>query len=90
LKKYYVLKQKYWKDFFATPFNASLSVDLQSQNSPPPGFDVVGESSPTKGTVFGSSWEGDSFGVDEFHESNFLKNNYGIFSAKKSLFGEFF
>jgi hypothetical protein len=51
LKKCYLLEQKYWKDFFATPFDASPSVDLQSQNPPPPGFDVVNESSPTKGTV---------------------------------------
>jgi hypothetical protein len=51
LKKCYLLEQKYWKDFFATPFDASPLVDLQSQNSPLPGFDIVDESSPTKGTV---------------------------------------
>jgi hypothetical protein len=73
LKKCYLLEQKYWKDFFATPFAASPSVDLQSQNSPPPSFDVVGESSLNKGTVSGSSWDGDNLGVDEFHESDFFK-----------------
>jgi hypothetical protein len=71
-KKCYLLEQKYWKDLFATPFDASPSVHLQSQNSPPPGFDVVSESSPIKGTVFGSSWEGNNFGVDEFHESGIV------------------
>jgi hypothetical protein len=79
LKKCYLLEQEYWKNLFTTPLNASPSLDLQSQN-----FDIVGESSPIKGTVSGSSWDGNNSGVDEFIESDFLflKNNSKIFSAK--------
>jgi hypothetical protein len=92
LKKCYLLEQKYWKNLFETPFDASPSVDLQSQNTPPLGFDIVGESSLIKGTVSGSSWDGNNFGVDEFHESDFLylKNNSRIFFCKKYLFKGFF
>jgi hypothetical protein len=84
LKKCYLLEQEYWKNLFTISLNASPSLDLQSQNSPPPGFDIVGESSPIKGTVSGSSWDGNNSGVDEFIESDFLflKNNSKIFSAK--------
>jgi hypothetical protein len=84
LKKCYLLEQEYCKNLFTTPFNASPSLDLQSQNSPPPGFDIVGESSSIKGTVSGSSWDGNNSGVDEFIESNFLflKNNSKKISAK--------
>ncbi|XP_059431498.1 uncharacterized protein LOC132165000 [Corylus avellana] len=64
LKKCYLLEQKYWKEFFATPFDASPSVDLQSQNSPPPGFDVVGESSPTK--VPNSAYIGNTHTCDNY------------------------
>jgi hypothetical protein len=65
-------------------------VDLQSQNSTPPGFEVVGESSSTKGTVSRSSWEGDNSRVNEFNGSNFLKNNSENFSSKNHFFEKFF
>jgi hypothetical protein len=84
LKKCYLLEQKYWKNLFQTPFDASPLVDLQSQNSTPPDFDIVDESSPIKGTVSGSSWDENNSRVDEFHDFDFLylKNNSRIFSTK--------
>ena len=64
-------------------------MDLQSQNPYPLGFDVVGESSPTKGTVFGFYWERDSPRIDEINDYEFLKNNSKIFYAKNHNLGSF-
>jgi hypothetical protein len=64
LKRRFEIEEGYWKNFMCSTisqkqlFSTSNSSFRSKENSPPPGFESVGETSPTKGTFSGPLDEG--------------------------------